>query len=315
MKAKAKQAASSVLCWIYLLRNTVNDKVYVGQTWTPLKGRWNGGNGYLHCTHINNAIKLYGKQSFYYEILLVANTQKTANHWERYFIAKYQANNRVLGYNLTDGGSNGKPSSRLGARLTNEQKAYLSKVLTGRVISIETRQKLSKAGKGRIMSREAVEKARVARIGKKRTEEQKARIRAGQRNRKPMSEEMKKQHSNNLSQSGKRAWATKRNTPERDRMHQKIIAMYLDGATYPQIQAAAQCGENTITRVIKRAGLPLRGQNKPVGGQERDNLIIALYRDGKSMRAIGLKLNITGNTVKKRLLANGIVIRSKGKRT
>lgn len=48
------------VCIIYILKNTENIKVYVGQTWKTLKDRWNNGHGYAGCPHISNAIKYYG---------------------------------------------------------------------------------------------------------------------------------------------------------------------------------------------------------------------------------------------------------------
>src|SRR5271166_766614 len=71
---------------IYLLKNKVNEKVYVGQTWTSLPTRWRSGWGYIGSTHLYNAIQKYGSDQFYYETLMFCGTQETADYWEQYFI-------------------------------------------------------------------------------------------------------------------------------------------------------------------------------------------------------------------------------------
>jgi group I intron endonuclease len=88
---------------IYILRNTLNDKVYIGQTWFSLKERWNNGNGYSSSLKINNAIDKYGKNNFYYEVLTLCGTQETADFWEMFFIQKYDSINN--GYNIATGGN------------------------------------------------------------------------------------------------------------------------------------------------------------------------------------------------------------------
>jgi hypothetical protein len=42
---------------IYILKNKINDKIYVGQTWQSLNERWRNGMGYRGCHKIERAIK------------------------------------------------------------------------------------------------------------------------------------------------------------------------------------------------------------------------------------------------------------------
>ena len=84
---------------IYIIRNKINDKVYVGQTWRPLSKRWCYGHGYRGCIKLENAIKKYGKHNFYYEILTLCGTQESADYWETYFINRYDSVNN--GYNIS----------------------------------------------------------------------------------------------------------------------------------------------------------------------------------------------------------------------
>lgn len=120
-------------CIIYILKNKINDKIYIGQTWRPLKNRFN--NGYSGNPYLFNAIKKYDKNNFYYEVLTIAHTQNIANYWETYFINKYNSLDRNIGYNIKEGGSNGK--------LSEETKKKLSEFRKGKKLSLETRKKMS----------------------------------------------------------------------------------------------------------------------------------------------------------------------------
>lgn len=89
---------------IYLLHNTVNDKKYVGQTWTSLKRRWQ--SGYDNSIHLHRAMKKYGRDAFYYEVLALCSDQTTADYLESYYIELYDTCNDDNGYNLRPGGEN-----------------------------------------------------------------------------------------------------------------------------------------------------------------------------------------------------------------
>lgn len=120
---------------IYVLRNKINNKIYVGQTWQTLAERFDRGNGYINCLYLGKAIKKYGKENFYYEVLTFCATQETADYWETYFITTLDACNRSKGYNLRSGGSRGLQSEETRKRMSIAQK--------GRAISQEHRSKLS----------------------------------------------------------------------------------------------------------------------------------------------------------------------------
>jgi group I intron endonuclease len=130
-------------CLIYLLKNTVNDKIYVGQTWRPLLKRIY--EGYRHSHHISNAIKKYGKDKFYYTVLTVCGTQEIADYWERHFIIKY--NSIENGYNLKEGGSNGRLSEQTKLKISEAQSGEKGHWY-GKTFSLETKTKMSKAASG-----------------------------------------------------------------------------------------------------------------------------------------------------------------------
>lgn len=89
---------------IYLLKNTLNNKVYVGQTCKNLSRRFKNGLGYQGSCYINKAIKKYGKYNFYYDVITFCATQECADLLEKFFINKYNSTNPKVGYNICIGG-------------------------------------------------------------------------------------------------------------------------------------------------------------------------------------------------------------------
>ena len=90
---------------IYLHRNKINGKVYIGQTCQKPEKRWNYGHGYKNCPRFYSAIVSYGWNNFEHIILENNLTSDEANEKEQYYIKKYNSQNPDLGYNLTEGGS------------------------------------------------------------------------------------------------------------------------------------------------------------------------------------------------------------------
>lgn len=96
---------------IYIITNSINDKVYIGQTIQTLNKRWEG-----HCRkacseneanmHIKRAIFKYGKDKFTIKELEKCNIEEL-NEREIYYINLY--NSYINGYNSTKGGSGNKP--------------------------------------------------------------------------------------------------------------------------------------------------------------------------------------------------------------
>ena len=90
---------------IYLHRNKINNKIYVGQTIQTPEKRWKNGNGYKSCTLFYKAIQKYGWNNFEHIILEQKEmTPQEANEKENYYIKKYDSKNIEKGYNINDGG-------------------------------------------------------------------------------------------------------------------------------------------------------------------------------------------------------------------
>lgn len=139
-----------VCCSIYLLKNLLNNKIYIGQTWATLEFRWNNGHGYAGSKYLHSAIKKHGKENFKYEILALVSNQQLADYLEDYYIKEYDSMNYKIGYNLKEGGSTGKHSIktrqflskiRRGTKLGNENTFY------GKSHTPETKMRISKTKK------------------------------------------------------------------------------------------------------------------------------------------------------------------------
>lgn len=91
---------------IYIHRNIINNKAYIGQTRQKLRKRWRNGDGYKRCPHFYHAIQKYGWNNFEHIVWATDLSQEQANHMEKLLIALFDTTNRDFGYNIFDGGKN-----------------------------------------------------------------------------------------------------------------------------------------------------------------------------------------------------------------
>lgn len=97
---------------IYMHKNKINGKVYIGQTCQTLANRW-GSDGRRYKGQIfYNAIQKYGWDNFEHIILKEGLTQEEANQQEIYYIQLYQSTNKNFGYNVTKGGNSNTLSDK-----------------------------------------------------------------------------------------------------------------------------------------------------------------------------------------------------------
>lgn len=92
--------------FIYIIRNTVNNKVYIGQTRVTVEQRWKE-----HIRHaaygdqvINRAMKKYGIDKFYVETLEICSLD-VLDEREMYYIDLYDSTDKSKGYNVSIGGN------------------------------------------------------------------------------------------------------------------------------------------------------------------------------------------------------------------
>lgn len=92
---------------IYVIKNTINEKLYIGQTKTSLNKRWIGHKSRANKGSnlaIYSAMRLYGIENFNIELLDTADNLKEANLKEFNLINQYNSK-CPNGYNMVDGGN------------------------------------------------------------------------------------------------------------------------------------------------------------------------------------------------------------------
>lgn len=125
---------------VYLLHNTVNDKLYVGKTVRTLDERW---NGHVSCARRNDndmlicrAIKKHGVNVFDRRVLEICD-ESIVSEQEKFWIAELKTHVSQGGYNLTLGGE-----GTSGYKFSDAGRAKLRALGLGRKHSPETRVRL-----------------------------------------------------------------------------------------------------------------------------------------------------------------------------
>ena len=127
--------------YIYALTNKVNNKCYIGQVLTHrLPTRWNSYKK-LHCKlqpKIYAALKKYGPDNFFYELLDIGHNSDELDILETQYIRMF--NSMHNGYNCNEGGI-----SRGAFKCSDETRKKISESNKGRIVTQETKQKISES--------------------------------------------------------------------------------------------------------------------------------------------------------------------------
>lgn len=154
---------------VYMHRNKINGKVYIGQTCQRPEKRWDNGRGYETSSRFYNAILKYGWDNFEHVILFTELNLEEANKIEADLISQYNSQNENFGYNITTGGKNychseetkrkiGQSNSIAlkGGHWSEEHKQLMSQKMSGegnpfygRQHTEETKLKISQNRKGK----------------------------------------------------------------------------------------------------------------------------------------------------------------------
>jgi group I intron endonuclease len=137
--------------FIYKISNTINNKVYVGQTKKVFHSRMNSHkcllrNNKHYNKHLQLAWNKYGEASFTFEVIEQLDPEMNfdLSNLERYWIKFYDSMNPEKGYNLTEGGEGclGRKMSKthfeklrirnLGTKRSEQTKKLLSEIRTGK---------------------------------------------------------------------------------------------------------------------------------------------------------------------------------------
>lgn len=142
---------------IYLVRNNVNGKCYIGQTTKSIKWRWREHRRCHRRFVLHKAIRKYGAGNFTITELAQACSIECLNYLEPLFIAAYNTL-APRGYNLDSGGRNNKAHpdtvtkmsmAKKGKRFTAEHRAKIGAAQKGRTLSLEQRARQSSTMRGR----------------------------------------------------------------------------------------------------------------------------------------------------------------------
>lgn len=127
------------MCGIYMIRNTINGKLYIGKS-VNIKKRFNEHKhelrlGSHHNDYLQKAWNKYGEDAFEF-IVLEECDRENLNSLEIATIAKFASSNEL--YNMTDGGD-----GMLGRIMSDETKALIGAHTSHKVILLNTRQVFS----------------------------------------------------------------------------------------------------------------------------------------------------------------------------
>jgi group I intron endonuclease len=163
--------------WIYLARNKVNGKSYVGQTTQQPERRFAQHRlrlGNSHCKAFGAALKCHGYDAFEFSIIGESADKATLDEAEIAAITLYDCL-APCGYNLKTGGAFGKHSAqtkrkmslaRQGKRLPPTQIEKIRLRMLGTSPSLEARAKIAAALRGRPMLEANKAALRAANLGR-----------------------------------------------------------------------------------------------------------------------------------------------------
>lgn len=153
---------STIISGIYIIRNTINDKVYIGGS-SRLYSRFIEHKSVLlrnkHNRIFQNFVNKYGIECLSFELIeeVICEKDKLLQR-EQFWIDYFQSFNSRKGFNMCK-----KADSPLGMKHTEEFKKAQSKrmmghtINVGRKVSDETKEKISRASLGRKIPKHCID--------------------------------------------------------------------------------------------------------------------------------------------------------------
>ena len=149
---------------IYSIKNTVNNKIYVGSSKNILS-RWSKHKYRLNVSthgnsHLQKAWNKYGKNTFMFSVIEYCEISMLENK-EKFWILKLDALNRNKGYNIRPGADRSEFTDVHRNNISKGLKSYYKDNphhCTGKNLSSEVKKKISKSNMGKKRSKETREK-------------------------------------------------------------------------------------------------------------------------------------------------------------
>lgn len=164
---------------IYLIRNTINGKVYVGSTGVSFRERWDAHIGSLRLgkhqnRYLQNAWNKHGESAFEFVVFEILDDRADLIPREQFWLDTFRNHSTAECYNLSP-----SAGSNRGYKQSPEaiERSRIKRI--GRVISEETRRKFSEIGKKRGAPLHATARSIEVNKGKPRSQETRNKISRG----------------------------------------------------------------------------------------------------------------------------------------
>lgn len=274
--------------YLYKITNTINQKVYIGQTNNPpLRWSQHKSNGKYKRGQqvITRAITKYGADVFEFDVIATCLTQDDVDIIEDRLIRQYDSRNKEIGYNVDRGGNVTPRTPEIIAKISESLNKFYAthiSIRKGIPLSEEWKAKLSKAATGKPGTNTGKTFDNEWRIGISR------------------------------SQAGKEKKSKRRFSED---IEKEICRLYVEEekSTYA-LGKEFDCQRTTIADILKRYNIETRKSNytghsngKNIFSLEQEKEICDLYLTGSISRAeVSRKFNCGKTTIRDILLRHNV---------
>lgn len=253
---------------IYKIENIKNGKIYIGQTVNYKRRIQHHINDLQNNKHFNkhlqSAYLKYGLDTFKFDLICECAKEELDN-LEKFYISKYNSTDEDKGYNMMYGGQSYR-------EFTQEVRDKMSKARKGRKLSELHCKRIGEAKKGFKLSKESIKKANETK--------KKNMIFHGEKN---------------------------PNALISDEVAKNILIDLIEGDTVENIANKYLTSKDTVYNLMynksyKHIMTEVREDIKnrtSVYMENKIDIAIKLYLDGKSQNAIAKELNISRNTLRR----------------